>query len=1170
VPAQSYPIWKSRPVFISSTFLDMHAERDHMQNHVFPVLEERLKERFHHLEPIDLRWGVETRSADERQAKELLVLKVCLAEIGRSRPFLIVLLGDRYGWTPPAERMQAAAQEAGYQADLAGKSVTALEIEFGVLNSPQQRRRSRFYFRDPLPYAEMDAETAAGYSEQHSPVPGARAAFERLLNMKARIEREMPDRVRHYRAVWDAEKCRVTGLEEWGKQVLEDLWHDLEQGTREHAQKPGATWQEQEAWILEQYVETQCRDFVGREATLGELLKLAGSAASGDGDWCACVVGAPGSGKSSLFAKLCRELAGKDVLLLAHAAGISTRSTQVDTLLRRWTGELASRLGVPDPSPGITARDELEKAFAELLSRASVSRRVVCLIDALNQFERTPAARHLTWLPQLWPRNARLFATTIAGTESEVLGKRAGVQAVELPGMTATEAEQIARAVCRRYHKELPPDVLCLLVSKTRSDGRAAAGNPLWLELALEQLLLLDADDFAHADRDFRGTPEERLHALLVDTAAKFPPEVESLYGHLLERLEKVHGADLVRGFACVVGAGRAGWREADLRRLVPGAGGGDWEALRFAALRRGFRGHLVQRGALAQWDFSHAQVRLGVERRYLADKGARRNLHSTIADYLLSQPFEDPLRQTETMCHLIEADQRSLAARYCASLVISQDELAGAGATEALAAHILAGEGEGANPGLEWVVSLLHQELLEAVQLRAVYFLFMDCLLAALADAARVATRIALVEAVRESVEELQQRAPDSARRARDLSWIYNNLGDLQVGLGQPARALQYYEKALEISEESRRRAPDSTEYARDLSASYIKLGDLQMRRLGEPARALQYYEKALEIGEELRRRAPESPEYAYDLSINCERLGDLQVILGEPACALRYYMTALEISEKLRSLEPDNAKRALALSVIYGKLGQLHVRLEQPSNALRNYENSLAIRRKLRRMAPDSALYARDLSALLQNLGDLHKQEATHALEYYEECLAIREELHRRMPDHALYARDLSGIYLRLGDLYADLGEAARILDYYQKCLGIREHLRRRAPESAQYAYDLSISYERLGDYYVRFSEPLEPARALDYYQNKLAISQELQRCAPTNSEYNRDLVGSHSRLAAFCEQTAQPAKARLHWMRCLEALRAMQTANMPLDRQLRWLLGVASARASTDLGA
>ena len=49
----------------------MHAERGWLVEHVFPDLEERLRERHCHLEVIDLRWGVET-TAEEEQAKEKL------------------------------------------------------------------------------------------------------------------------------------------------------------------------------------------------------------------------------------------------------------------------------------------------------------------------------------------------------------------------------------------------------------------------------------------------------------------------------------------------------------------------------------------------------------------------------------------------------------------------------------------------------------------------------------------------------------------------------------------------------------------------------------------------------------------------------------------------------------------------------------------------------------------------------------------------------------------------------------------------------------------------------------------------------------------------------------------------------------------------------------------
>jgi len=53
-PTQS---WRTFSIFISSTFADMQAERDHLKNIVFPKVEEELQQRQIKLEIVDLRWG---------------------------------------------------------------------------------------------------------------------------------------------------------------------------------------------------------------------------------------------------------------------------------------------------------------------------------------------------------------------------------------------------------------------------------------------------------------------------------------------------------------------------------------------------------------------------------------------------------------------------------------------------------------------------------------------------------------------------------------------------------------------------------------------------------------------------------------------------------------------------------------------------------------------------------------------------------------------------------------------------------------------------------------------------------------------------------------------------------------------------------------------------------
>src|SRR5438128_3655299 len=135
--------WQTVRVFISSTFRDMHAERDHLVKVVFPALREKVEPHRVHLIDIDLRWGVTTEQAENDQ-----VLDLCLQQIDECRPFFVGLLGERYGWVPmryPAD----AVKKFGWIQQHTGKSLTELEIIHGVLNDPLMRRRAFFYFRDP-------------------------------------------------------------------------------------------------------------------------------------------------------------------------------------------------------------------------------------------------------------------------------------------------------------------------------------------------------------------------------------------------------------------------------------------------------------------------------------------------------------------------------------------------------------------------------------------------------------------------------------------------------------------------------------------------------------------------------------------------------------------------------------------------------------------------------------------------------------------------------------------------------------------------------------------------------------------------------------------------------------------------------------------------------------
>lgn len=86
--------WRTVRVFISSTFCDMHAERDYLIKFVFPALRERLLPHRVELYDIDLRWGI-----TEDEARNDKVISLCLDQVDQCRPYFLAFLGDRYDWT---------------------------------------------------------------------------------------------------------------------------------------------------------------------------------------------------------------------------------------------------------------------------------------------------------------------------------------------------------------------------------------------------------------------------------------------------------------------------------------------------------------------------------------------------------------------------------------------------------------------------------------------------------------------------------------------------------------------------------------------------------------------------------------------------------------------------------------------------------------------------------------------------------------------------------------------------------------------------------------------------------------------------------------------------------------------------------------------------------------
>lgn len=84
-------------VYISSTFRNIHAERDHLVTVIFPELRERVEQLGLKFFDVDLRWGVHAKEANGETANSW---EYCRQWIDRVEPFFVRILGLRYAWVP--------------------------------------------------------------------------------------------------------------------------------------------------------------------------------------------------------------------------------------------------------------------------------------------------------------------------------------------------------------------------------------------------------------------------------------------------------------------------------------------------------------------------------------------------------------------------------------------------------------------------------------------------------------------------------------------------------------------------------------------------------------------------------------------------------------------------------------------------------------------------------------------------------------------------------------------------------------------------------------------------------------------------------------------------------------------------------------------------------------
>ena len=671
--------WRSFTIFVSSTFIDMEAERDYLNNIVARELEREYEKKRVSLNFIDLRWGVQTNKDADKEIRELSVLHVCMEEIRRSRPFFIALLGHRYGWVPSQDRFYEMLQgmdeeDRQFLKDGENASVTALEILFGAIGDDSLLARSLFYFRDFASYANMSNDELSIYQDlQHA---------DKLEQLKKRIisvcYQNNLDNVHSYCLEWY--NGHFTGLEEWGEQVKCHLRREIDAELEKTMDSEPTTWLELEDLQQDIFYHSQTRLFIGRHDELAYLEHFAIN------EYGIIVLsGFETMGKSALLCQLYHRLHNvPGLLVLMHCTDVSQYANSTYRMFCRLSAHLCAELHQPYVEPN-DINNEARNYFLDLVRKVSSlgQKKIVLLIDSTDNFRPSDDASNYSWLPD----EACCILTCKRTSRDEYVNEirlyKPHSRVIYIPFMSREDARILVRKQCLMSHKNIPEKVIELIINKKANQQQPlpegypeeyyACFNPLWVKLIVRLLISLDENDFAEARQIVELDEEVKLETFLCQCVQRAPidPTIIIMQAFVPKIIQN-GSTDLT--FLCnvlsVIALSR-GVSESDLSVMFDK----NWDQLSFSKIHHYLKDVLVEDYETGKWNFSHRLIKEAFIDLFPNKELVTQCIHA-LGNYYCNIGKGSPNAARNAIYFLIKGNRKSVAAYHCSAYYIEENDV--------------------------------------------------------------------------------------------------------------------------------------------------------------------------------------------------------------------------------------------------------------------------------------------------------------------------------------------------------------------------------------------------------------------------------------------------------------------------------------------------------------
>ncbi|XP_034166297.2 telomerase protein component 1 isoform X2 [Pangasianodon hypophthalmus] len=479
LPAVPKLRWRGVRVFISSTFRDMHGERDVLVRSVFPELRRRAAPLCLHLQEVDLRWGV----TEDESAR---ATEICLQEVCRSQ-VLLGILGERYGLVPPRPSLPDLPHYSWLKSAPDGLSVTEMEIrQFQAVFPDSAQSRMFFYFRSP----QLLSSVPEAWRDDFAAESGETAA--KMDELKEWIKSNNFRVTENYPCEWGGVvdgKAYVKALEDFAKAVLEDLWSAIQKLFVEESDEADLM-----AEIKEQEVhqDAQRRQFYGRAKLLSKAKEKIEECQQKGG--VLLVEGGAGVGKTAFMAALAHALQTPNKMkkapmcdVISYSTAASQSASGVEPLLRCLVQWLRKRKQQEEELPSNTPYRDLLSELLSHLKEVKKGRSLALLVDGADLVHDAKGQRISEWIPRHIPEGVCLVLSVATDSDlCSIISKNKSCTLFPLGPLLLPDRRELVQKELSVYGKKLSDSAFnnqlqTLLMKK-------GAVSPLYLRLACEEL----------------------------------------------------------------------------------------------------------------------------------------------------------------------------------------------------------------------------------------------------------------------------------------------------------------------------------------------------------------------------------------------------------------------------------------------------------------------------------------------------------------------------------------------------------------------------------------------------------------------------------------------------------------------------------------------------------